>query len=54
VFGSNTTKIFLLGVVLVAFSSFTMPNRLLKKALKEIEKTFNVKEVQLIPFELKD
>ena len=46
-FGFKTIKIFLIGTVIVAFSSFTIPNRLLKKAIKEIEITFNVKEVKL-------
>ena len=52
-FGSKNIKYFLLGVVFVAFCSFTTSNRLLKKVHKEIEKTFQIKEAVLNPIELK-
>ena len=51
-FGSKIIKNILLGVVFVAFCSYTTPNRLLKKAKKEIEKTFSIQEFDLKSIEL--
>ncbi len=53
-FGSKKKKYFLLGVVFVVLSAYTPPNKLLKKAIKEIEKSFVVKDVKLKVFPLND
>ena len=51
-FGSKFIKNILLGVVFVVFCSYTTPNRLLKNAKKEIEKTFSIQGFDLKSIEL--
>ena len=51
-FGFKKKEFILLSVVFVLLSSFVIPNRLLKKMKKEIEITFNTKEVKLTSLEL--
>jgi len=52
VFGFKKIQLISATLVFVLLSSFTLSNRLMKKMLKEIETTFNAKEVKLISLEL--
>ena len=51
-FGFKKIQLISVTLVFVLLSSFTVSNRLMKKMLKEIETTFNAKEVKLISLEL--